>query len=89
MNRRNQCILFLVTLILAAASIYDAMTESLPEPVSITLYVLAGMGFLCTCTLWGKAIWLFINVVLLPFTRNNRIANTLITDTRLRTVLPY
>jgi len=87
MNRRNHCILFLATLILAAASIYDAMTESLPEPVSITLYVLAGMGFLCTCTLWGKAIWLFINVVLLPFTRNNRIANTLITDTRLRTVL--
>lgn len=32
MSRRNQCILFLETLILAAASIYDAMTESLPEP---------------------------------------------------------
>ena len=42
---------------------------------------------MCTITLWGKAILTFVNVVLLPFTKNNRIANTLITDTRLRTVL--
>ena len=87
MNRRNQCILFLVTLILVAASIYAAITDSFPEPVSISLYALAAVGFVSTITLWVKAILLFINVVLLPFTRNNRIANTLITDTRLRTVL--
>ncbi len=87
MTKRNQCILFLVTMVLVAASIYAAVTDSFPEPVSISLYALAAIGFVSTITLWVKAILLFFNVVLLPFTRNNRIANTLITDTRLRTVL--
>lgn len=51
------------------------------------MYGIYCIGFVCTITLWGKAILTFVNVVLLPFTKNNRIANTLITDTRLRTVL--
>lgn len=87
MTRRNQCIVFLVTIGMAVASVYAAMTDSFPEPVSITLYVFAAAGFVCTCTLWVKAILYFVKAVLLPFTKSNRIANTLITDTRLRTVL--
>lgn len=87
MTRRNQCMIFLVTIGMVAASVYAAITDSFPGPVNVTLYVLAGMGFICTCTLWVKAILFFIKVVLLPFTKSNRIANTLITDTRLRTVL--
>lgn len=87
MTRRNQCMIFLVTIGMAAASVYAAITDSFPEPVNVTLYVLAGMGFICTCTLWVKAILFFVKVVLLPFTKSNRIANILITDTRLRTVL--
>lgn len=55
--------------------------------MQIILYVFAAAGFICTCTLWVKAIVVFVKVVLLPFTKNNQIANTLITDTRLRTVL--
>lgn len=87
MTKRNQCLIFLVTLCAAAVSIYAAITHSFPEPVNITLYVFAGMGFICTCTLWTKAIIFFVKMVLLPFTRSNQIVNTLITDNRLRTVL--
>ena len=87
MNKRNQCLLFLATVVAVAAAIYAAVTDAFPLPVSSTLYALAAVGFVCTLTLWGKAILTFVNVVLLPFTKNNRIANTLITDTRLRTVL--
>ena len=87
MTRRNQSMIFLFTLCAAIASIYAAITDSFPEPVNITLYVFAGMGFICTCTLWVKAILFFVKMVLLPFTKRNRITNTLITDTGLRTVL--
>lgn len=76
MTRRNQCIVFLVTIGMAVASVYAAMTDSFPEPVSITLYVFAAAGFVCTCTLWVKAILYFVKAVLLPFTKSNRIANT-------------
>lgn len=43
------------------------------------MYALAAVGLVGTITLWGKTIITFVNVVLLPFTKNNRIANTLIT----------
>ena len=85
--RKYQGLLFLVTIIVAVAAIYAAVTGAFPMPVSSMLYALAAVGFVCTFTLWVKAILTFVNVVLLPFTKNNRIANTLITDTRLRTVL--
>ena len=87
MTRRNQCLIFLFTLVMAAAAIYAAVTDSFPEPVCITLDVFAAAGFVCTCTLWVRAIVFFVKMVILPFTKHNRIANTLITDTRLRTVL--
>ena len=84
--RRYQYLLFVVTIAVVAAAIYAAVTDAFPLPVSSTLYALAATGFICTITLWGKAILTFVNVVLLPFTKNNRVANTLITDTRLCTV---
>ena len=85
--RRKQFLLFLATVIVVVAAIYAAVTNAFPLPVSGTLYALAAVGFICTFTLWGKAILTFVKVVLLPFTQNNRVANTLITDTGLRTVL--
>lgn len=87
LTKRNQFIIFLFTIIMIAASIYAAITHVFPEPVSITLYVFAAAGFVCNCTLWIKAIIFFVRFVLMLFTRNNRIASTLIKDTRLRTVL--
>lgn len=87
MTRKNQCIIFLLTIGVDAAAIYAAVTDSFWKPVNITLYAFAAAGLICTCTLWVRAILFFVNMVLLPFTKNNKIANTLITDTRLRTVL--
>lgn len=44
MTKRNQCLIFLITLCAVIASVYAAITESFPEPVNIALYVFAGMG---------------------------------------------
>lgn len=87
MTTRNQCILFVLTFVMDAVSIFDAATDFFPEPVSITLYAFAAVGFVLTCTLWVKAVRFFVKAVLLPFTRSNKIANTLTTDRRLHTVL--
>jgi len=87
MTRRNQCLIFLFTIVMAVVSIYAAVKDSFPQPVCITLYVFAAAGFVCTCTLWIRAIVFFVKMVVLPFTKHNKIANTLITDTRLRTVV--
>lgn len=87
LTKRNQCILFLLTFVFSAAAIFDAVTHFFPEPISITLYAFAAIGFVLTCSLWVKAIRFFVKAVFLPFTKNNTIANTLITDARLRTVL--
>lgn len=87
MTRRNQCLIFLFTIVMAVVSIYAAVKDSFPQPVCITLYVFAAAGFVCTCTLWIRAIGFFVKMVVLPFTKHNQIANTLITDTRLRTVV--
>lgn len=78
---------FLLTFAAGAAAIFDAVNDFFPESVSITLYVFAGVGFMLTCTLWVKAILFFVSSVLLPFTKSNKIANTLIEDSRLRTVV--
>lgn len=87
LTKKNQCILFLFTIIVSAVAVYDAVKGCFSEPVSITLYVLAAVGFGLTCTLWIKAIRIFVISVLIPFTKSNRIANTLITNNRFRTVL--
>lgn len=87
MTRKNQCIIFIVTIVAAVAAIYTAVTDFFPQPISITLYVLAAFGFSCSCTLWVRAIIFFVKLVLVPFTENNKIANRLVKDDRLRTVL--
>ncbi len=87
MTRRNQCLIFGFTLVVSAAAIYAAVTDSFPAPVSISLYVFAAAGFVCTCTLWIRAIVFLVKTVVLPFTKRNQIAHTLITDTGLRTVV--
>lgn len=84
---RNQCILFVLTIGIVAAAVYAAATDAFPELVNVTLYALAAFGFVCTCTLWVKAILFFVKAVWLPFTKNNQVASTLLADTRLRTVL--
>ena len=48
-TKRNQRILFLLTLALVAAAILDALFDFLPEPISIALYVLATVGFVLIC----------------------------------------
>ena len=87
LTKRNQCILFVFTLVFVAASIFDAVHDFFPEPISILLYILATVAFVMTCTLWVKAVLTFVTSVVLPFTRNNPIANTLITNNHLRIVL--
>lgn len=87
LTRRNQCIFFVLTLIAVAAAVFDATRDFFPKQVSITIYVVAGTCFLLTCTLWVKAVLFMVSSVLLPFTRSNRITNTLIRDNRLRTVV--
>lgn len=87
MTKRNQGILFFLTVIAAIASIYAVITDKFPQPINITLYSVAGLGLICTCVSLVKAIIFFIKVIWLPFTKRNHIANTLITDNKLRTVL--
>ena len=87
MTIRNQCMIVLFTLVVASVAIYAAVTDSFPDPVRITLYAFAAEGFVCSCILLVKAISFFVKAVLLPFTKRNQIASTLIIDTRLRTVL--
>ena len=86
-SKRNQVLIFFLTFILAAVAVYDAKEGLFPQPVSITLYVFAAIGFLLSCTLWIKAILFFVNMIFLPFTKKNRYVNRLIRDTRLRTVM--
>ncbi len=87
LTRRNQCIIVLLTIAACAASIFDAASDFFPEPVSITLYVFACAGLALSCTIWVKAARLFVGSVWVPFTKSNKIANTLIEDSRLRTVV--
>lgn len=87
LTKRNQFLLFLLTFLFALAAIYDTVTDFFPEPVSITIYVFAAGGFVLSCTLWIKAIVIFINMVFLPFTRENKYMNTLIKNEQLRTVV--
>ena len=85
-TKQNQCILILLTLATATAATFDAFHDFFPWSVSITLYVLAAAGFAMTCTLWAKAISIFVASVVLPILKCNRIINVLITNDRLRIV---
>lgn len=87
LTKRNQCVVFLFTIVVCAAAIFDAVYGYFPEPISITLYTFAAGGFFLSCTLWVKAILFFVSAVLLPFAKSNKITNTLIEDSRLRTVV--
>ena len=87
LTKRNQCILFLLTIVVAAIAIFDAINDFFPEPISILLYALAAFGFVMTCTLWVKAISIFVTSVVLPFLKRNRIINAIITSKRLRIIL--
>ena len=87
LTKRNQYILFLLTLAVAALATFDAFHDLFPGPISIALYVLAAVGFAMTCTLWIKAILIFLTSVLMSLTGNSRIAGALIADNRLRIVL--
>ena len=87
LTKRNQYILFLLTLAVAALATFDAFHDLFPVPISIALYVLAAVGFVMTCTLWVKAISTLAASVVLAFARSNRIAGALIADNRLRIVL--
>ena len=87
LTKRNQYILFLLTLAVAALATFDAFHDLFPGPISIALYVLAAAGFAMTCTLWIKAILIFLTSVLMSLTGNSRIAGILIADNRLRIVL--
>ena len=87
LTKKNQRILSFLSLIAAAIAIFDAVHDIFIASISITIYVLAAIGLACACTLLMKDLQFFISSVLLPFTHSNPIANTLITDNRLRTVL--
>lgn len=87
LTKRNQVILFAVTIVMAALSIADAALQIFPFPVSIAIYVLAAISFFSSCALWVRAIRLLVSVVFIPFTENNKIANMLIQDYQLRTVI--
>ena len=87
LTKRNERILFLLTLGVAVLATLDAILDFFPLPISIALYVLAAAGFAMTCTLWVKAILVFLASMVEPFTRSNRIVNALVTDRRQRTIL--
>ena len=87
LTRRNQCVLLLLTLVLVAAAVFDAVYDFLPEPADIALYVLATAGFVATCALLVRTILRFAASVVLPFVRSNPIVNILIADNRLRASL--
>lgn len=84
---KNQRILFAVTIIMAALSIWDVVEEVFPLPVSIAIYVCAAISFFTSCALWVRLIRIFVRIVLIPFTERNRIASVLIKDYKLRTVI--
>ena len=86
LTKQNRCVLLLLALAADAAAILDIINDLFPEPISITLYVLAAVGFVMICTVWMKAISVFVTSVVLPFLKRIRIINALITDRRLRTI---
>lgn len=87
LTRRNQVVLFLATLVLAALSIYDAATERFPRPVSVAIYVGAACCFFSSVALWVRAGRLLVRVVLTPFSQRHEALLRPMQDYRLRTVL--
>ena len=87
LNRRNQTIFFLLTLLFVALSLLDVFLEMFPMPVSIAVYVCAAVCFFPSCTLWGRAVYLMFRMVLIPFTHRDQRIQALVGDYRLLTVV--
>ncbi len=87
LTKRVQIIICISTLFLSILSIYSVVTETIPEVISYVIYVAAGVGFFCSLAIWIKAIKFFVNVVIIPFSKTNRVVSTLVADIRLRTVM--
>lgn len=87
LTKRNQAILFVVTIILAAVSIYDVVTDCLPTPVNIIIYICTALCFFSSCALWVRAIRLLVRLILFPFIERHEFLQLFIHDYRLRTTL--
>ena len=87
LTKRNQGILFLLTLVVGVVATFGAITGCFPMPVGIALYVLAAAGFAMTCALCVRALLSRMASVVSRFARHNPIARALMADNRLRTVL--
>ncbi len=87
LTRRNQVILYVAAIILAALSIADVICDLFPLPVSVAVYVCAGVSFFLSIALWVRTIRLLIQVVLIPFTQRNPLIRIFFKDYKLRTVI--
>lgn len=87
LTKRNQIILFIITILAAALSIIDVICVLFPKPISIALYVVAALALFSSFPLWIKAIQMFFKVILIPFTEQNELIGTFVKDYKLRTVI--
>ena len=87
LTKRNQIILFIITIVMAVLSIVDVVLQIFPLPISIAIYVMAAISFFSSCSLWIRAVRLLVCVVLIPFIEKNKIANMLVKDYKLRTII--
>ncbi len=87
LTKRNQQILYVVTIIMVVLSLLDVSQKIFPQPVSIAVYVCAAVSFFSSCALWVRTIRILVKVVLIPFTERNKIIQILIKDYRLRSVV--
>lgn len=87
LTRRNQAILYVMTIMLAVLSAYNVVTECFIVPVSIALYICTGICFFSSCALWIQMILSLIREILFPYVERNRILRLFIHDYRLRTAL--
>lgn len=89
LTRRNQMILYVLTIILAGLSIADVICDLLPLPLPavIAVYSCAAISFFLSIALWVRTVRLLFRVVFIPFTERNKIINLFIKDYRLRTLV--
>ncbi|MCM1375181.1 MAG: hypothetical protein NC305_05090 [Lachnospiraceae bacterium] len=87
LTKRNQQILYVITIIMVVLSLLDIFKGIFPRPVSIAIYVCAAVSFFPSCALWVRTIHILVKVVLIPFTERNKIIHVLIKDYRLRSVV--
>lgn len=87
LTKRNQTIFFVITVILAAVSIYDVITECFPTPVSIVIYICTGICFFSSCALWIRMLSFMFRIVLFPFVERHRFLSIFVHDYKLRTVI--